>query len=199
MNSTKIFYGFKNVLSLISLNKDREDYEIIKHNLLEVLNKIDNVKNDDYLIKSDNNYSYLILKDLTDEEMKNVNYSDLLFHTLIEINYLNKEYEQINDPLTLNQMLKILEERKNIMIYNLSHTIEEQYKDKDLNDIYFNEYEPLFKKILDDKKYDSKKNFIFIINCRNELIKQYKQNDNISYKDFDDIIKNSYIDIIKNV
>jgi hypothetical protein len=87
-------------------------------------------------------------------------------------------------------MLKILERRKNIMIYDLTHTIEEQYKDENLNDIYFNEYKPLLEKIYSSGKYIHGSLYIYEKRCQNELIKQYKQNDKITYKDFDDIITN---------
>lgn len=190
-----MFYKFNIVLSLMSLNKDNENYELIKNNISELLNKIDNIKNNDELImfriSPDNDYGELIYKYLTKEELKNVNYYELLFHTLTEIHYFNKEYEELNDPLILNKMLEILEKRKNIMIYNLTHTINEQYKGEDLNDIYFNEYKPLFKKILFNDKYKFQYLYEYEKQCQNELIKQYKQNDKITYKDFDDIIKNA--------
>lgn len=193
MEHSKTFYKFTAVMSLISLNKNNENYEIIKNNIYELLNRIDNIKNNDevmkFIISPNNDYGKLIYKYLTKEELKNINYSTLLFQTLIEIHYLNKEYEQMNDTLTLNKMLEILEERKNIMIYNLTHTIEEQYKDKDLNDIYFNDYEPLLKKLLYNKKYDYGKKYNYEKHCQNELIKQYKQNNNITYKNFYDIIE----------
>ena len=195
MEHSKTFYKFNTIISLMSLNKDNENYELIKNNISEYLNRIDNIKNNDDLnklrISPDNNYGELIYKDLTKEELKNINYSGLLFHTLIEIHYFIKETKKPNEPPILNKMLEILEKRKNIMIYNLNHTIEEQYKDKDLNDIYFNEYKPLFEKILCDEMFRYKNLYEYKKQCQNELIKQYKQNNKISYKDFDDIIKNA--------
>lgn len=178
---------FNIIISLMSLNKDNENYEIIKSNILELLNSIDSTKNNNELI----NYGELIYKYLTKEELKNVNYSNLLFHTLVETHYFNKEYEHLNDPSTLDKMLEILERRKNIMIYDLTHTIKEQYKDENLNDIYLNEYRPLFEKILCSGKYKHGELYIYEKRCQNEIIKQYKQNDKITYKDFDDIIKNA--------
>jgi hypothetical protein len=187
MEHSKTFYKFNTVISLMSLNKDNENYEIVKNNISELLNKIDNIKDNDELI----NYGELIYKDLTKEELKNINYSELLLNTLIEIHYFNKEYEKLNEPSILNKMLEILEKRKNIMIYNLTHTINEQYKNEDLNDIYFNEYKPLYEKISCNNKYKYGNLYEYKKHCQNELIKQYKQNNKISYKDFDDIIKNA--------
>ena len=178
MEHSKAFYKFNTVISLISLNKDNENYEIIKNNITELLNKIDNIKNNDDLT----DYGELIYKYLTKEELKNVNYYELLFHTLTEIHYFNKEYEKLNDPLILNKMLEVLEKRKNIMIYNLTHTINEQYKGEDLNDIYFNEYKPLFEKILFNDKYKFQYLYEYEKQCQNELMEQYKQNDKITYK-----------------
>ena len=200
------YLKFHTVLCLISLNKDNKNYELIKHNILELLNKIDNIKNSDELIKfetsPDTNYSETIYKYLTKEEAKNINYSELLFHTLTEIHYFNKEYEQLNEPLTLNKMLELLEERKNIILYNLTHTIEEQHIGKDLNDTFLKDYQPLYKKLIYGEKQEYKqfneyekqrfkKPFEIEFHCRDELIKQYKQNNKITYKDFDDIIKNA--------
>lgn len=179
-------YKFDIIISLMSLNKDNENYEIIKSNISELLNGVDSTKNNGKII----NYGELIYKYLTKEELKNVNYSDLLFRNLIETHYLNKEYEHLNDPSTLNKMFEILEKRKNIIIYNLTHTIEEQYKGEDLNDIYLNEYQPLFEKILCGGKYKYGELYLYEQQCKNEIIKQYKQNDKITYKDLDNIIKN---------
>lgn len=196
MEHSKTLYKFNIVLSLMSLNKDNENYKLVKNNISEFLNKIDNIKNNDDLImfriSPDNDYGEIIYKYLTKEELKNINYTDLLFHTLIDIHYFSKEYEQLNDPSTLDKMLEILEKRKNIMIYNLSHTIEEQYKGEDLNDIYFNEYKPLYEKLLCNSKYKFEKEYEYEKHCQNELIKQYEQNDKITYKDFDGIIKNLF-------
>lgn len=195
MERSTTLYRFDVVISLMSLNKDNENYEIIKNNALEFLNIIDNIKNNDELNKfrmsSNSNYGGLIYKYLTKEELKNINYYNLLFHNLVEIHYFNKEYEQLNDQSTLNKMFEILEKRKNIMIYNLNHTIEEQYKKENLNDIYLNEYKPLFEKILCSGKYKHGSLYEYEKHCQNEIIKQYKQNDKITYKDFDDIIKNA--------
>ena len=175
MEHSKAFYKFNTVISLMSLNKDNENYEIVKNNISELLNKIDNIKNNDEFT----GYGELIHKDLTKEELKNINYTELLFHTLTEIHYFNKEYEELNDPLILNKMLEVLEKRKNIMIYNLTHTIKEQYKSEDLNNMYFNEYKPLYEKLLCNDKYKYGNLFKYEQQCRNELIKQYKQNDKI--------------------
>lgn len=194
MERSTTLYKFNIVLSLMSLNKDNENYELIKNNILELLNKIDNIKNKDDLNKfrlsPDNDYGELIYKYLTKEELKNVNYSGLLFHTLTEIYYLNKEYKQLNGLSILNKMLDILEKRKNIIMFILTYKYKEQNKSEDLNEIYFNEYKPLYEKISCDDMYKIENLYEYEKQCQYELIKQYGQNDKITYKDFDDIIKN---------
>lgn len=194
METAKTSYKFSVVLCLMSLDKEELNYENKKYNILELLKQIEDIKNKDELMnfrKTISNKFYEIMyKDLTKEEEKNNNYNQLLFKNLVDTIYLNKEHnnEQLNDKITFNKMLNILEERKKIIFYNLTHTYEEQYKGKDLNE-YLKEYSPLYEKFMNNEKYDFEKHYKYEKRCEDELIKQYKQNDKVSYNDFYDIIE----------
>lgn len=194
METAKTSYKFSVVLCLISLDKEELNYENKKHNITELLKQIEDIKNKDELFifrtTTSNKFYEIMYKDLTKEEGKNNNYNQLLFKTLTDIHYLNKEHnnEQLNDKITFNKMLDILEERKKIILYNLTHSYEEQYKGKDLNE-YLNEYSPLYGKFMNTEKYDFEKHYRYEKRCEDELIKRYKQNDKINYNVFYDIIE----------
>lgn len=194
METAKISYKFSIVLCLMSLDKEESNYENKKHNILELIKQIEDIKNKDELFKfrtttSDKFYE-IMYKDLTKEEGKNINYNQLLFKNLVDTIYLNKEHnnEQLNDKITFNKMLNILEERKKIILYNLTHSYEEQYKGKYLNE-YLEEYTPLYEKFMNSEKYDFEKHFRYEKRCEDELIKRYKENDKLKSNDFYNIIE----------
>lgn len=193
------------VMCLMSLDEDLDksdltegesNYENKKHNKLELLKQIEDIKTeDDYELMSfrttllDEFYE-ILYKDLTDKELYRYNYSELLFKNLMDINYFNKEYnnENLNDKSLLNEMLNILEERKRIIIYHLTNKNTEIQNFKTLND-YLKEYSMLYEKFMNTEKYDFEKHYKYKCRCEEELIKQYKQNDKLNYNDFYDIIE----------
>ena len=139
----------------------------------------------------------IMYKDLTDKELYKYNYSELLFKNLMDINYFNKEYnneqlnltiQKLNNKSLLNEMINILEERKKIIIYHLTNKNTEIQNFKTLNE-YLKEYSMLYEKFMNTEKYDFEKHYKYKCRCEEELIKQYKQNDKISYNDFYDIIE----------
>lgn len=203
MKNKTITTRFSIVICLISLDEELNNSELIeeelnyenkKHNILELLKQVEDLKNENDLMNFNkttlNKFYEIMYKNLTKEEGKNNNYNQLLFKTLTDIHYLNKEYneEQLNDKITFNKMLNILEERKKIILYNLTHKYEEQYKGKDLNE-YLEEYSMLYEKFMNTEKYDFEKHYKYEKRCEEELIKQYKQNDKIDYNDFYNIIE----------
>lgn len=191
------------VVCLMSLDKEESNYENKKHNMLELLKQIEDIKNeDDYELMSfrttlfDEFYE-IMYKDLTDKELYKYNYSELLFKNLMDINYFNKEYnneqlnltiQKLNNKSLLNEMINILEERKKIIIYHLTNKNTEIQNFKTLNE-YLKEYSMLYEKFMNTEKYDFEKHYKYKCRCEEELIKQYKQNDKISYNDFYDIIE----------
>lgn len=199
MEDITISYKFTPIICLISLDKNNENYETVKNNILELFKKIENIKNKDDLMvfrttELDNYYSTMF-KYLTKEEGKNNNYLELLFYNLVEINFFKTEYniEQLNDKSTLIKMLDILEERKRIILYNLTTPVEElNLKDDTLNNL-LEEYSKVYKKFMDTEQYNFEKHYKYHKQCEIKLVEIYKQNDKITYKDFYDIIKTCLI------
>lgn len=194
MEDVKTTYKFSIITCLMSLDKNNENYENKKNKILELLKQVEDIKTKDELInfrkKTMDKLYEKMYKDLTKEEGKNTNYIDLLFKNLIDIHFFNTEYNvnQLNYGLTLIKMLNILEERKKIILYNLTHPFDNQYKDKDLNE-YLEEYSKLYKKFMDTEKYNFEKHYRYKKHYEDKLVKLYKQNNEITYNDFYDIIE----------